>query len=246
MTSKQHSDLTLGQAVQLIRVQIARLPTGYEAFEALAYLEEQLEAAQPIIEAVAQGKVGPAHGVLARDILNSNLATGWRGGLFETACCGPVKPPVSYDPRTGKTYCAEHFPASGTDGRREVETDLPAVPEPDWDEACEQYRRDTGESSPASSLPEYVELEGTLMDGLDEPGGVVSETPNLDLFIKTTGDEARLALGLGVLQAAWDEARDSLLQGWTEAIYPYLHAVESGKGLNNPFEGADSNQESKP
>lgn len=71
-------------------------------------------------------------------------------------------------------------------------------------------------------------------------GQRVSETPNLDLFIETKGDHARLALGLGVLQSALDEAREALLQGWAEEVYLYLYALESGKGLNNPFDASNT------
>lgn len=40
-------------------------------FLRLKRLEEQYQTALPIIEAVAAGRVGPAHGVLARDLLSN-------------------------------------------------------------------------------------------------------------------------------------------------------------------------------
>lgn len=57
----------------------------------------------------------------------------------------------------------------------------------------------------------------------------------LDLFIATPSDDARLALGLDTLRDAWEEATDQGLVGWAVEINEYLHALESGKGLNRPL-----------
>ena len=60
-----------------------------------------------------------------------------------------------------------------------------------------------------------------------------ASTPNLDRFIAAQGDDEKLALGIDVLRAAYDEAEN--LVGWKVEINEYLHALESGKGLNRPL-----------
>jgi hypothetical protein len=61
----------------------------------------------------------------------------------------------------------------------------------------------------------------------------MTEFPNLNRFIDARTDEARLALGLVVLRAAWKEAKN--LPGWQVEVYEYVYALESGKGLNRPL-----------
>lgn len=60
-----------------------------------------------------------------------------------------------------------------------------------------------------------------------------ASTPNLDRFIAASGDEEKLALGIDVLRAAYDEAEN--LVGWKVDINEYIYALESGKGLNRPL-----------
>ncbi len=58
---------------------------------------------------------------------------------------------------------------------------------------------------------------------------------NLKKFANATTDEAKLALGLDVLRAAWDEAESAGLVGWAVDVHEYVYALESGKGLNRPL-----------
>jgi hypothetical protein len=58
---------------------------------------------------------------------------------------------------------------------------------------------------------------------------------NLNRFMRTHPDDARLALGLKVLRPALEEARSKGLLGWAETITEYVHALESGKPLNRPL-----------
>lgn len=60
-------------------------------------------------------------------------------------------------------------------------------------------------------------------------------TPNLDKFIEAFTDEARLALGLDVLRAAWEEAENE--PGWRVTVHEYVVALEDGAGLNRPMGG---------
>jgi hypothetical protein len=53
----------------------------------------------------------------------------------------------------------------------------------------------------------------------------------LERFIAATSDDERLALGLDVLRAAYDEAGF----GWQVQINEYIYALETGKGLNRPL-----------
>jgi hypothetical protein len=57
----------------------------------------------------------------------------------------------------------------------------------------------------------------------------------LDRFCAAVTDDERLALGLETLRAAQREARASGQLGWEEAIYEYVIAIQSGKGLNRPL-----------
>lgn len=67
----------------------------------------------------------------------------------------------------------------------------------------------------------------------------MAEVSQLDVFIEAATDEARLALGLDALQAAWNEAETNGLVGWAETVHEFVVAARDGKGLNRPGLDAD-------
>ena len=61
-------------------------------------------------------------------------------------------------------------------------------------------------------------------------------TPALDRFIEAETDDARLALGLDAVEAAYDEACDvNLSEAWGPTILEYVIALRTGEGLNRPL-----------
>lgn len=63
---------------------------------------------------------------------------------FDTGSpCGVCRSYGHFTHNHPEGYVNPMYDYLGIDGRREVETDLSAIPEPDWDEACERYVQET-------------------------------------------------------------------------------------------------------
>jgi hypothetical protein len=97
---------------------------------------------------------------------------------------------------------------------------------------------------------DYAEALRTLLDGwkpkprrealpaatpeLERGRLMTDRRAALDRFIEATEND-RLALGLTVLRTAHKEATEQGLEGWAVDINEYIHALETGAGLNRPL-----------